>query len=196
MLKLKIKDRGLVINLPGMAPFRTPAEVNISKLPLNTLVHKLRAESVNEYEIISTIGKQRVVYKKAELEKKKKKIQEELDKGQIKSLNKRFNKLEKLILKAINSSPTERSDSGEDMEQIKNKLDRLEKLVEEKELIRYTTSESYKKGDEPVVEDDLFIPDVDVGGMKIKSSEHITIEKEGDVDEAADLLSEITKKSK
>lgn len=196
MLKLKIKDKGLVINLPGMASFRTPAEVNISKLPLNTLVHKLRSESVNEYEIISTIGKQRVVYKKTELEKKKKKIQKGLDKDQLDAFSKRFNRLENLILKAINSSFIERSDPNKDMEQIKNKLDHLEKLVGEKELIRYTTLESNKEEDELAVEDDLFIPDVDVEGMKIKSSEHITIEKDGDVDEAADLLSEITKKSK
>jgi len=30
--------------------------------------------------------------------------------------------------------------------------------------------------------------------MKIKSSEHITIEKDGDVDEAADALSELISK--
>lgn len=185
-----------MVDLPGMAPFRTPAEVNISKLPINTLVLKMRAHNINEYEIISTIGKQRVVYKKAELEKKKKKIKKLLDKDQIESLNKRFNRLENLILKAINLSSVERSNPNEDMEQIKNKLDLLEKLVGEKELIRYTTLESNKKEDESVIEDDLFIPDVDVEGMKIKSSEHITIEKDDDVDEVADLLSEITKKSK
>jgi hypothetical protein len=194
MLKLKIKDKGLVIHLPGMAPFRTPAEVNISNLPINTLVHKLRAENINEYEIISTIGKQKVVYRKGELEKKKEKIKESLNNEQTESLNKRFNRLENLILKAINLSSSDRSDSGVDLEQIKNKLDHLERLVEEKEYI-YRSSVS-EDDNEPEVDDDLYIPDVDLNGMKIKSSNQKTVTEDSDVDESADLLSEITKKSK
>ena len=55
-LKLKIKDKGLMVEIPGLPPTRTPADIDISKLDLNLVITNLRKHGINNYKIVSVIG--------------------------------------------------------------------------------------------------------------------------------------------
>ena len=55
-LKLKIADRGLIVEIPGIAPVRTPADIDISKIDINLVVAHLRKAGINNYKIVSVIG--------------------------------------------------------------------------------------------------------------------------------------------
>ena len=107
------------------------------------------------------------------------------------SYEKRFNKLESLIANLIKKQ----SDPVSDQEQITNKLDNLERLIEKQKYAVIPSTDS----DEPRIEEleDRFIPEIDVEGMSLKGdSGKIIIEKEESIDEAADLLSSIKKGDK
>jgi len=178
MLTLKISERGHVVNLPGMAEFRTPANIDVSKIPLNVLILKLRTYNINHYEIISELGSQKVVYKKEELEKIK---TQKLDKKYIKHIDKRLNKLEGMIKILTESKP----DIGLKGEQIKNILEE----VISKNVIN--TFNKLPKKEKDIKEDEKFIPPVNIGGMKLKSSEHIIIKQKENLEDSANLLSEL-----
>lgn len=53
MLKLIIKTKGLFINIPGVSPFRTPAEIDITKLNLNIITSELKKNGIARWKIIS-----------------------------------------------------------------------------------------------------------------------------------------------
>ena len=53
MIKLIINKPGLFLNIPGLQPFRTPAEVNITKVNLNLIKSELKKNGVTKYKIIS-----------------------------------------------------------------------------------------------------------------------------------------------
>jgi len=53
MLKLIIKTKGLFINIPGVPPFRTPAEIDITKLNLNIITSELKKNGIASWKIIS-----------------------------------------------------------------------------------------------------------------------------------------------
>ena len=50
-MKLVIKQHGLFINIPSIPPFRTPAEVDISKVPINMVIGEMRKNGIYKYEI-------------------------------------------------------------------------------------------------------------------------------------------------
>lgn len=199
-LILNIKEKGLTVDIPGLIPFRTPAVVDVSRIPLNLLVTKLKQLNINNYELEAYRDKERIVYKNDIREvplKKKKKDKDSNDDEYIKSLNQRFNRLENLFSRVLNHSI--RTERNQEQEQIKNRLDRIEKLIIDLDNVKdvvYSTKDRTKVNPQIDELDEVFIPKIDTGGMKIKSSEHSELERDDDVDESADLLSSLTKKSK
>jgi len=194
MLTLIITERGHMVELPNMAPFRTPAEIDVSKIPLNILILKMKAYNINEYQIVSETGGKKIVYKKDDVEKKKiqaisKEGKRETDK--IDSLTKRFNRLENLLSEFL------RSKSTSDLEQINKKIDKLSNQVNDIKILKevvITKNNIIKNQEDDVDEPDTFIPQIETSGMKIQSGDHTTIKRDSNVDDSANLLSQLTKK--
>jgi uncharacterized protein YfkK (UPF0435 family) len=191
MIKLNVKERGYMIEIPGITPFRSPAKIDISNVKLPLVVKTLNNLGVQNYEITALENGKTKIYTKKDFEKPKKEKTEDLSK-----INKRFNKIEEilysLVKKQSNTSPSE--------EQITNKLEALEELskrILEKESVRevvYTSSSDIKEG--PIVEEldeDTFIPDIDLSEMKLRGSSSEKIGKTEDAEETADILSRLTK---
>lgn len=182
MLTLKITEKGHFIDLPGMTSFRTPANINVSKIPLNVLILKLKVCGITEYEIVSELGDQKIVYKKEELEKIKEKDLNKIDKKYVKYFDKRLNKIENMIKELVVSQPEPEVNININKEQIKNMLSEILDQPIKKEL--------------DIEEDDIFIPPVNIDGMKLKSSEHTIIKQQENLEDSADLLSELQKEKK
>ena len=53
MLILKIKEKGLFVEIPGALPTRTPAEIDISKCNLSAVDMYLRKNGIKNYQILS-----------------------------------------------------------------------------------------------------------------------------------------------
>jgi hypothetical protein len=53
MVKLLIKTKGMFINIPGLIPFRTPTEVDITKVNINLVISELKKNGIEKYKIIS-----------------------------------------------------------------------------------------------------------------------------------------------
>ena len=192
MIILKVKQKGSVVDIPGINKVRTPAEVDISKIDINFVTIYLRKQGIYDYEIISVTdtGAREILPTQIPIVKKGK----TKDDGKWKdSIENRFNKLESML---INFLGRKQSNSGVNSEQITDKLEKLEKLSEE--IIRKQTvvTSGVKHSDEPQIEelDDKFIPDIDIDGMSMKGSTIKTIQSDSDdADETADLLSSIVK---
>jgi hypothetical protein len=182
MLTLKITERGHLISLPGMAPFRTPATIDVSKIPLNVLIMKLKVYNIHGYEIISELGDQKIVYKKEELEKIKEKDLNKIDKKFVKHFDKRLNKLENIIKGLMKPQSKPEVDINLNKEQIKNVIAEILDQPITKEV--------------DTEEDEIFIPPINTTGMKLKSSEHKIIKQKENLEDSADLLSEIQKEKK
>ncbi|MHA1814911.1 MAG: hypothetical protein ACTSX1_02815 [Candidatus Heimdallarchaeaceae archaeon] len=193
-LKLKIKEKGLMIEIPGIAPMRTPVDIDISNIDINLVIAVLRRSGINNYNIVSVTedGVEKTVSVPQEL---KKKVKEKYPSDP--SVDKRFDRLESMMINLLNRNFESKTDLSQ--EQITNKLDRLEKITQSIANGQKHTVVHTNKSDDPVIEemDTMFIPDIDLDGMSLKGSSLKTIEtNEGDLDEAADLLSSITRKEK
>lgn len=185
-LILTIREKGHTIQLPGKPQVRTPVEIDVTQIPLNSLILIMKNYNINDYEIMSFADDRKNICKK---EKKKKKQDDSQVKDYIKSLNKRFNRVENLLASLFNQSSKIEHDS--DKEQIKNKLERIENLVTNMPAVKETFTKDMQDDD---YETGVFIPKIETDGMTLKSSEHTEIKRDEDIDEAADLLSMITKK--
>lgn len=51
MIKLIIKKVGYFLKIPGIHPVRTPAEVDISKVDINTVKSELKRQGITKYKI-------------------------------------------------------------------------------------------------------------------------------------------------
>ena len=187
-LKLKIADRGLIVEIPGIAPVRTPADIDISKIDINLVVAHLRKAGINNYKIVSVIGDgtETVVSIPQVL---KKKVKEKYSSDP--SVAKRFDRLESMMIDLLKQKSESKTDPNQ--EQITNKLDNLERLIEKQKYAVIPSTDS----DEPTIEEleDRFIPDIDVEGMSLRGNTgKIVVEKEESIDKAADLLSSIKKR--
>jgi len=69
MIVLNINQPGLFIELPGIAPVRTPAKINITKLDTAIVIRKLASLGVQEYNI--SMEKDQEVEKSKHIEPKK-----------------------------------------------------------------------------------------------------------------------------
>jgi hypothetical protein len=190
MLNLKIKKPGLMINIPGLPQFRSPAEVDITKLDLKMLINYLKSNSIADYEIISATDSGKVdVYKKEDFD-----AIENRDKRE-KSIEKRFNKLEKMLSFLIDRTT---GDAPQDSEHITKKLERLESLIQN---IPKSSTTVINKLIDPKVEklddnEDAYIPDIDISDMKMSSGSYKEMENKSkkEVNSSADLLAGLLRK--
>jgi len=175
MLSLHIKDKGHYIEIPGIHPVRSPAKIDISKIDLSLVISILRKYGIDNYEIISLseVGEKKVLTRNDFVDKNK----EDLVFYQRK-IDRRIEKMENMISKLLE----------------KNEGNQVVKAEQN------TKSKYIEKETEPKIEEleDVFIPDIDVGGMEIKGEASKTSVKRGagDVDDSADLLSRIIQEGK
>lgn len=183
-----------MIQLPGSAPFRTPATIDVSKMKIRNLIGYLRQAAIEDYEIVATSDKGvREVYKKSDFDLPKKKDQDS-DSAYKKAINKRFNRLEKLIKSLVDNQDSKNTSDKE--QTIDDKLNRIEKLLEErvvKEVVYTKVTDGKVPDVEELEEEERFIPSVQIDDMKLSTSSSKTIEKgkPDDVDDKADSLSKI-----
>lgn len=192
MITLRIKQKGHFLDIPGMTPFRTPVEANISHVSIPMVVSALQSQGVKQFEIISdTKGKEQVLTHRDFMVKKK------VEEHKKEDYEDRFNKLESLMNKLINKQT---SDPSLNKEQITNRLHSIEKLLKKKkptEVIHVTKykDESKKVETEPTIEEleDTFIPKIDLEGLELRgeSSQESIKQDKADIDDSADLLSRI-----
>lgn len=187
MIILKIIEKGHFIEIPGMPPFRTPVEANISNISIPLVVARLQTQGIKEFEIVSdSVGKAKILnqndFKNEKNPKKKKQDNYE----------KRFNQLETMMATLLKKKVSE---PDSDSEQITNKLSSIEKLLQKKTTV--TKSKGKKKliNKEPVVEelDETFIPSIDIDSLEVKgkASQKTVKQDKVDIDDSADLLSRI-----
>lgn len=193
MIILKITEKGHFIELPGMSPFRTPVEANISNISIPLVVARLKSQGIKKFEIISdTQGKASVLTQKDfNTENKNPKKRKEVN------YEKRVSNLESMMKQLLEKGV---SDTTSDQEQITNKLSIIEKLLKDrpKTNVVYAPEKKAKKKDtktEPVIEEleDTFIPDIDIDSLEVRGKgSRETIEQDKlDIDDSADLLSRI-----
>lgn len=179
MITLKIRKKGFFIEIPGMPPFRTPVEANISHVSIPLVVSTLKAQGINRFEIISdTQGKEQILTQKDFVVDKKNHDYEG-----------RFNKLESLMNKLLKKQT---SDLPSKKEQINNRLNNIEKLLlKNKTKVIYTSDEKIKKSDEE--SHDTFIPEIDLKGLEMKGkvSQKTIKQDKSDISNNVDLLSSI-----
>jgi hypothetical protein len=185
MLILKIKDKGLFIDIPGASPTRTPAHIDITRCSLISVESCLRKAGVKKYEIVSEVTKPKTKRKKVVSKSKPKKTDDSIDQ--------RFSKLERMMEELLKKSS---ADPPTNSEQITDKLDQIESLTKrivEKEPRKIEKPKLKNKKVKKSKSDDTesFIPTINTSGMKMKSGSKKTLKKEMDVDDNVDLLSRI-----
>jgi hypothetical protein len=192
MIILKIRERGLYLEIPGLKATRTPVEVDITKCNLSLISVYLRKQGITDYEI----------YSKSDDKHEKEEINiEEIEIPSVdkQSINKRFSKLENMMSRLLQK---EQGNDSSNSEQINRKLETLErialKLLEKDPLVVQGSTEEVKikkKIAEPEIEEleETFIPSIDTSKMKMKgsSSKTKTTSNKMDIDDSVDLLSRI-----
>jgi len=193
MLILKIKEKGLYVEIPGALPTRTPAEIDITRCNLSAVDMYLRKNGIKNYQILSASN--------TEIQKIKPPKIEDASIDQ-KVINKRFSNLEKLVAELVEKQT---ATTPKHSEQITDKLDKLELLTKkildkDIKVVERVVQQSVKKSkakkfeDEPEIEelDSKFIPSIDTSKMKMKGKSKKTIQQDKhDIDDSADLLSRI-----
>ena len=164
-----------MVEIPGVAPFRTPAKINVTNTDIRTVIGHLKACGIEEYEIVATTEKgERQVYKKEDFELLTKEVKTTTFNYE-EQIDKRFNKLEKLEVIT------------------QNILD--EATVRE---LFYTKTPNQIIRDDNIEElEDAFIPEVDISDMKMVSSGvQIFKQDDNEIENAADMLSNLTGKNR
>jgi len=183
MLILKIKKRGLYLEIPGLLPVRSPADINITGCDINLISAFLRKEGIVEYEIISKNPATKSSYHESPPS-----VRDSSVDGQV--IDKRFNRLESLIEQLLQKETVKKDLNSE---QITNKLEKIEsitqKILTNKPMSHEELAKKIKR--EPKIEelDDKFIPSIDISNLKMKSGAKKSIKKDdADLDDSADLL--------
>ena len=200
MITLIIKEKGHLIEIPGMPSFRTPATVDISKGDIRTIVGYLKVCAIQDYEIIASNDSGSEVYSARDFNTTQTKVVEKIKKPhkKDKALEKRMDKLEKLIQGLYEKSDGDSDKNGEQttkqMEQFQNNvLDALKKIS----VGGQNVTETEREGKHNIIDEEEpepFIPDIDTEGMKLKSQgDHKTVKKDEGSDDAADALSKLLK---
>ena len=183
-IKLIIREKGRYVEIPGLAAFRSPATLNVTKVKLSVLIQALHSCGINNYELISedekgnkrTLGKDPITV----LPEKQKDPE----------IGNRLDRMEDLLLKLISNGTGQKVASSE---QITNRLANIERVLKKGSKVVYTEQ---SKGN-PVVEEleDQYIPSIDISEMQISGNTSDVVEKtlKKDVDDAADMLSSLTK---
>ena len=167
MIKLIIEKKGFYIELPKIPPFRTPAKVDISKLNLGQVTSELRKQGIKDYVILEGVDKP------PKRNKKKKAVSKNGTSIDLSGVHKRFDKIEGLLQEVMNT----RSEVREVRTIIKGSDTEVKFGDKEKEIENV----------------DQFVPEVDVSGMKVRTSEFKTEKLDSDIEESSELLSKISK---
>jgi len=180
-IKLTIREKGRYVEIPGIAAFRTPAKVDVTKVKLSLLIQSLHSCGVNNYELVSSDSKGKTIYTEEDF-----KLPEKKEKDS--KIDNRLDRMETLLLKLLSKGTGKKVNSSE---QITNRLNRIEHLLKKgSQVIRVT-------GDAPVIEelDDQYIPEIDVSDMTISGRTIDVIDKtdEQGISDAVDLLSDLTR---
>lgn len=151
---LKVNKPGLYLELSGISPRRTPAEIDITKCNLNTILTELRKYGIEDYEIKnfskSTYleGSKPVIKKKKE-DKKEDKYEKPKQGSNSDEFSKKLSFIEELLL------------------ELNEKIDldniQLDKTVYNKQNL--DNKKEDKNIDDEESED--FIPDIDLSGLKL-----------------------------
>ena len=175
MLTLQVTEKGHYIEIPGISPVRSPANIDITKIDLPLVISILRKYGINNYKIVSLsgTGEKKIFTRRDFVEKNKEDIvvyQRKMDR--------RIEKMENMISRLLEKNEVNRDFKAEQI----------------------TKSKYIEKESEPKIEEleDVFIPSIDVDGMKVKGETTKTSIKrgKGDVDDSADLLSRIIQQGK
>jgi len=194
LITLIIKEKGHMINIPGIAPFRTPAKIDVSHVKLNLILGSLKNVGINDYEIVAKEDKEEITYTKEDFELPKKTGESS---AELNKINERFNRIEGILKNLLKKSSSEKTSSEEQITNKLNDLEELSKRILEKEAVReivYTSSK--EKSKRPVVEDlddELYIPNIYIDDMELKGSASEKIGEVDDAEEAADMLSRLKK---
>ena len=144
MVKLIINQPGLFIRIPGISPFRTPAEINIDRIPIGLVLSELQNNGIKDYKIENVnVTKQ----------KTNKKVNKNTENNIEKTIVSDDELLEMIKLQ---------SGSIKNIENLLSKFLNSEVKISNKGFI----SDS-KKEDEPVED---FIPEININKMKLKGS--------------------------
>ena len=198
MIILNIRERGHLIEIPGIPSFRTPATVDISKGDIRTIIGHLKVCDITDYEITATNdidGKQEKYNAKDFSTKKPKKAIKNKKKKPDKKTENRLDRLEKMIEMMYKKSA---DDSPKKVEQTSNHMEQFKKDVLDTIKNINITNVNPKLVSEELEDEEVapFIPEIDIKGMKLKSQGNIkTIKKDvEDTDDAADALSKLLNK--
>lgn len=197
MITLVIKEKGHLIDIPGIQQFRTPATIDISKGDIRTIVGYLKVCDINDYEIIASNNEEKEVYRAKDFNVQPPKAIEKKKVEKIKdnSLEKRIDRIEQMIQRLYEKTS---NDSGKKVEQTTNQMEQFQRqMLDAIKNIRIGDSKKDLGNTRDDFEDDIspFIPDIDTEGMKIRSQgTHKTIKKEESSDDAVDALSKLLNK--
>jgi hypothetical protein len=169
MVILKIKEKGYYITIPGITPFRTPAEVDITSSSLPIVVSTLRSNGIEKFEIVSDTPGKKATYTQKDFAIFK---QDDKKDEKYESLTAQLDQVKGMLSKLLERNVNEKR------EQI------IERIIE-------------KRSDSPVVEEieDMFIPTINVGEGKIKTKTE-SISKEEDIFNNVDLLNKLSRGKK
>jgi hypothetical protein len=195
MISLKITKPGYTIAIPGLPVFRSPVEIDISKLDIRVVSMYLETAGITEYEIVAELKNEKEVYTAKDFQGETKKRVVSDKKQDIQKNDEVFDRLEEMFLRLLQ---LERGNTNKNEEQI---IDKLNKLQEK--LDRVNTVPIIQSG---VVVDnnncndneyESYIPEIDTSDMVLKSSDNLkTVKKEDDSEEAADILAGLISKKK
>ena len=197
MITLRVREKGHLLEIPGLAPFRTPADIDVSKIGIRNVIGHLQVNGITDYEIVAISPEgDKEVYKREDFEPEKKKKKKKIDPYR-KQIESRFDKLEKMISMLFNREMKGKEDSNK--EQITEKLERLERISEEilkNHKVKGIIYRDVNKRDEDV--EDSFIPKIDIASLKLRSSsvKSVKQDQKDEIDDAADSLSKLLGGSK
>jgi len=177
-LKLIIKEKGRYVEIPGIAPFRTPAVIKVNKKNLPSIMQSLHKCAIDDYDIVLDDNVKTSSKQKSEKDKSAPEI------------NDRLERLEILLTTLVSKKQGQNSNNSE---QITNRLGRIEKILKSGNKVVYEDMGVGK----PIIEemDEQYIPEIDLSNMKISGKSITVIDKKSkkDIDDAVDLLSSLVK---
>jgi hypothetical protein len=179
MTKLIIKQRGLFISIPGIASFRTPAEVDISNVNLKLVVAELHKIGIREYEI-----------KSKDITSLKNKITSLLSNKEITIIDEK----DGIIIDTKNEEILNIvKNQAEAMKNIEGLLSNLLNSGS-KEFVKESVKESKKI--KKVEEVEEFIPSININKSKIKGISTSSVKTKSDFKKDAENLTKIDKNEK
>lgn len=197
MVILRIHEKGHYVELPGISPVRTPVEIDITKLSLPIVAAKLISMNIEKWEIVSESRTgERITYKKQDFIQKSEKTETDFQKF-VKLIDSRFAKFE-VHIKALERQIQEKDNKDKEQNNVNQSLKNIENLIKGIKPTKIVVDElpsSSKFDDEFDEEYDKFIPEISADNLRMSGEASIQKQDKDDgVDDAAEMLSQISKK--